>query len=239
MKTVFEGMVNGKKFNNVSEYNNYLMTLLNNGETVQAETRTYTDNSDERCECKCNGECECIDECTCGKCEQHADEPEIDFFCGMHEDGEEPYYLNTITGGPDDAKVTDAWEERLIDNITKVLDYLRDSTSHECEEYRNELEEVMVQLNTDASDIKAVDAKISERIKILEAELQQEQEKLKVVKSCKELNDLFTDRYGKLLGELETMINLKDNAEHCKEHKSSLFHEWLRTIFPQTNVHIE
>lgn len=235
MKTVFEGMVNGKMFNNVSEYNNYLMTLLNNGETVQAETRTYTDNSDERCECKCNGECD--GECTCEKCEQHTDEPEIDFFCGMHEDGEEPYYLNTITGGPDDAKVTDAWEERLIDNITKVLDYLRDSVVSDCEEYRDELEEVMVQLNTDASDIKAVDAKISERIEKLEAELQKEQEKLDVIKSCKELNDMFTDHYGKLLGELETMINIKNN--NSVKHKSSPFHEWLRTIFPQTNVHIE
>jgi hypothetical protein len=57
-KTVFEGVINGIEFDNVKEYNEYLMKLINAGEPVCASTSTHTED-----EC-CEPECEC---CECNE----------------------------------------------------------------------------------------------------------------------------------------------------------------------------
>lgn len=41
MKTIFEGIVNGEKFNNVEEYNQRISELMSAGETVDATTSTH------------------------------------------------------------------------------------------------------------------------------------------------------------------------------------------------------
>lgn len=43
MKTIFEGTVNGKKFNSVEGYNEELMRLINSGVEVSANSRTFSE----------------------------------------------------------------------------------------------------------------------------------------------------------------------------------------------------
>lgn len=46
-KTVFEGVINGKKFNNVEDYNNEMMRLLKEGAQIEATSETKTESEEE------------------------------------------------------------------------------------------------------------------------------------------------------------------------------------------------
>lgn len=48
-KTIFSGIINGKEYNNVAEYNAVLTKLLDNGESVCASTSTKTVEVEDKC----------------------------------------------------------------------------------------------------------------------------------------------------------------------------------------------
>lgn len=68
MKTIFEGTINGEKFNSVQAYNARMIELMNAGKEVNASSRTMSVNESAGCDCRC----------TCDKSEEVCDSPSLE-----------------------------------------------------------------------------------------------------------------------------------------------------------------
>lgn len=53
MKTIFEGTINGEKFNSVQAYNARMIELMNAGKEVNASSHTKSVNESAGCDCRC------------------------------------------------------------------------------------------------------------------------------------------------------------------------------------------
>lgn len=67
MKTIFEGTINGEKFNSVQAYNARMIELMNAGMEVNASSHTKTVNESAGCDCRC----------TCDKSEETCTTPSL------------------------------------------------------------------------------------------------------------------------------------------------------------------
>ena len=68
MKTIFEGTINGEKFNSVQAYNARMIELMNAGKEVNASSHTKSVNESAGCDCRC----------TCDKSEEVCDLPSLE-----------------------------------------------------------------------------------------------------------------------------------------------------------------
>lgn len=68
MKTIFEGTINGEKFNSVQAYNARMIELMNAGMEVNASSHTKTVNESAGCDCRC----------TCDKSEETCTESSLE-----------------------------------------------------------------------------------------------------------------------------------------------------------------
>lgn len=273
MRTIFEGTVNGKVFNNVKEYNEALVAAINAGECVSADSRTYTvKDEDENPPMKSktnffgsvNGveynnvedynkavqevltsgkplnaqsstRTECENECGCNCCSEPECENDEDFFFpGLNETEEDvPYYLDTITGNPNhDEELLEAWEEDLADNFEAVLKEIKSFTSKDLQDYLEDLQDALVRIGKDKTNIKDLQAKYTAEIDIVQEQIEKLQlemnnliiqkekseENLRVIDGCEKLNDIFTQHYIAKHDAVESQLmdlNKENNCENC------------------------
>lgn len=237
MKTVFEGTVNGKKFDNVFDYNNALSHAIQAGLQINASSRTKTvldDQPECECECACNGECEC----TCnGECECTCNQPE--WFFGL-EEGRELYYLDTLSPENLDNELQ-TWYDGLENNRKSIFESMSNFNQDDFDCYKQDLMDVIENLNKDSNNINLVLNSINsslaektnkldnlaEQIQALKTEYDETAnqkhellEKQRLVNGCNTLNNMMLTHYGEIIGEVERIQCTPNNDQPEEQIKN-------------------
>lgn len=161
MKTIFEGTINGEKFNSVQAYNARMIELMNAGAEVNASSHTKSVNESAGCDCRC----------TCDKSEETCAAPsledavktlveaienddevvEVTLYPYFGED--DPHYLDTLVD--DDAEVNDAVRHEVNEELTtywlNIAEYLFADDVCNCEkkEYMENIREIIKAIEAD------------------------------------------------------------------------------------------
>ncbi|MBR5297104.1 MAG: hypothetical protein IKU29_04445 [Parabacteroides sp.] len=127
MKTVFEGVVNGQRFNNVNDYNKAITAAINNGEEINASSSTKTVST------------------------PPASHQGILTLNNINENlliGMDPeeYYAN---GSID----LDEWEKALADNYDTLKDIIPHLSFKDLEDYRTQIDWVFERLSSDENEM--------------------------------------------------------------------------------------
>ena len=222
MKTVFEGMVNGKVFNSVSEYNKALTEAIEKGLAINAQSNTYTVNENESGCCQCQK-----NPCECGI--ENADKEnetvnhDVNFFYGMNENDD--HYLDTLNGNDDDLVVINSWRNELQENLKEVIDYANKYfTIQDFNDYREDLIDVLKQLEEDKKNIDRLKYKFHEKsnelieqknnlenkikciyndIDLIDKELNRLKSNRVLMDHCETLHKVFEKHYSILTGEMD------------------------------------
>lgn len=170
-KTVFEGVINGIKFDDVKEYNKYLMKLIDAGESVCASTSTKTE-----CECETCCEVEC---CECN-------EPDETLMLPGFNNRDDKEYVNGFISDNADEDVANlaVLKEKLADNLEGIIHRVHNMDKAALDNYVADVEEVR---DIISQDTQATETVISKK----EAELQ------KLKRSLKVLN-VWNDNYASI-----------------------------------------
>ena len=164
-KTIFEGVINGIKFDNVKDYNEYLTKLINTGESFNASTSTKTE-----CETCCDGECTCSDKET----------PVIHMFPGFDNGDNKEYVDGFISDNADeDVASLAVLREKLADNLEGIIHRVHSMDEAALENYENDVEVVQNIITRDTQNTEDV---ISKK----EAELQKLKRSLAVLNVWKD-----------------------------------------------------
>lgn len=164
-KTIFEGVINGRKFDNVKDYNEYLTKLINAGESFNASTSTRAE-----CETCCEEECTCADK----------EAPVIYMLPGFVNGCNKEYVDGFISDNADeDVASLAVLKEKLAENLEGIIHRVHSMDEAALENYEDDVEEVQDIIAQDAQDTEDV---ISKK----EAELQKLKRSLAVLNVWKD-----------------------------------------------------
>ena len=198
-KTVFEGVVNGVKFDNVKEYNEYLMKIIETGEPVCASTSTHTEE----------GEC-------CGCCDPNCNYGEEDYTimlpgCIVGRDNDKSYVDSYVSDNAiADKQALDELQDDLCDNLEGIITEVNKMDRAALEGYLKDVNEAMEVIN---ADYKSTKRHIAEREQEIDR-LQRETEKLH--RAAKVL-ELWKDNYVAIKDVVEdamTVDNIKPSNDN-------------------------
>lgn len=185
-KTIFEGTVNGVKFDNVKEYNEYLMKLIETGKPVSASTKTTT-----------------IDEEV-----TNSDNNPFFKFPGFDETEPEYSYKNrmdSLTGSEMDNEILDNVNDHLdlvIDNVkTNIIDHMGKTDKLH---YLGKVENIIDELKVNRCKTDSALKKLNNEIIILN-------QKLELLANGLALNDLYLTFYE----DLKNVLVAKPENETC------------------------
>lgn len=175
MKTIFEGTINGEKFNSVQAYNARMIELMNTGAEVNATSRTKSVNETSECDCSTcdmphdtamDGYKRLID-AICSDNETDPDE-EITLYPYFNDD--EPYYLDALVD--DNVESNKAIRNVVADTLnvhwSEIVEFLncRDVCVRDKKEYLNDVHDIITSINRDHKvNAEAISKINQERIK--------------------------------------------------------------------------
>ena len=197
MKTVFEGKVNGQVFDNVADYNAALVEALKHG-NVEASSNTKTVPDEDIEQTCCDNEVECC----CEACE------EPDWFPGLDKDD---YYMDSMVGQNDKDKDTyNEWKEYLEDNYQDVVEFYKQLTPEDQDNYLNDLKLIALKQVSDdkCKNEQALESLVVER-EDLKERLQKLDKDIAVLGNAGQLNNMFNQYYTTLIKQLESMVAAK------------------------------
>lgn len=140
-KTIFEGIVNGTKYDNVDDYNKAVQAAINEGQNVEASSSTKII------------ECE-DDDCECKKCECKKEIPDIDFnFKSMMK--KNPCELEEML-------------DQLENNFKQLPDHYKESLLHLIKDTRVIAERQMKVTEKDIDNLDTQAAEIQNQIESLD-----------------------------------------------------------------------
>lgn len=219
-RTIFEGTVNGEKFDNINAYNARVNQLMESGEFLSASSSTRVEDITQEVE----GIKEIIEEI------ENLDEKPIkavERFLPASDDSSN--YIDEIMLSGDVqgeiAKLTD----NLYELSQEVINNIPHNTRHQLETYLNAALDVYEKLIkdlklTDAAitrkDDKIVDIenkieKLKEQIESLELECKKYADEVMVLDDAYQVIDTYLDFYEKVIGEVNEAIEEKVNKCHC------------------------
>ena len=164
MNTIFEGTINGEKFNSVEAYNNKMLELINAGVSIDASS--HTKSVDDTCK-KCSGQTRCTCDNSCDN-KKSGHEKLIEAICNADEGGieekellealypyfvdEDPYYLDALVGT--DKEVNTEALKDVEYNLDYCWDVIKDYfESDEClcqkKDYLNDVHDIIASIKHD------------------------------------------------------------------------------------------
>ena len=164
MNTIFEGTINGEKFNSVEAYNNKMLELINAGVSIDASS--HTKSVDDTCK-KCSGQTRCTCDNSCEN-KKSGHEKLIEAICNSDEGGieekellealypyfvdEDPYYLDALVGT--DKEVNAEALKDVEYNLDYCWDVIKDYfESDEClcqkKDYLNDVHDIIASIKHD------------------------------------------------------------------------------------------
>jgi hypothetical protein len=201
MKTIFEGTINGEKFNSVQAYNARMIELMNAGVNVDASSSTKSVDESSNC-----------DRCTCDKSESTLDKAVkeiIDAYTSVNKDADtedvevtlypyfdedDAYYLDTLV--THDPSVNKKNFDEVCDHITEawseILEFLTCDNICVCDkkEYLNDVHDIIASINNDDKANKNALNNINEQKMKAEAEFAEA--KMRYEQTISSLNDSKT-----------------------------------------------
>jgi hypothetical protein len=206
-KTIFKGIINGKEFNNVNEYNAVLTDLMAKGVAINASTSTSTKMIDE------------------------SHEPNINMLpgFGVMASNKKAYVNNYVTGDKKtDKENLDNLTKYLHENIESVARKILDMDAAALQEYSNDIDNILNIISIDTKQTVDTIAKKKKELDVLE-------NALKVLELWKynyeAFDDLVEDAATKFEEKCEYECKCQDNenecgcnnveckCEHCKEEE--------------------
>lgn len=180
MKTIFEGIVNGQKFDNVADYNEALTKAINEGNVVQASSRTYSTEEPEPA------------------AEPNEESPALpNFYIGMDPDN---YYMDMMTGDEEvDDNTLEKVNETLTETIHSIADVLNELTDDDLKVYQRNLSNIAVKLDGDRTKNNALIGQFDQETEELSEKLREIEKKLDLLSSCEVLNDMMKQYYSELI----------------------------------------
>lgn len=206
-KTVFEGVINGIQFDNVKEYNKYLMKLIEAGEPVCASTSTRTE--DECCDC-----CEC-------ECECERNKPETVMMlpgCIIGRDNDKSYVDSYVSDNAiADKQSLEELEDELADNMEGVIEKIHKMDRAALEGYLKDVNEALGVINADYKSTKRCIAEREQEIERLHKESQ------KLGRATKVL-ELWHDNYLAIKATIEDAMTV-DNTKPSNDNDEQVARE--------------
>lgn len=148
-KTIFKGVINGKEFNNVNEYNKVLTELMAKGVAVNASTSTSTEMIDE------------------------SYEPNMLPGFGVMDSNQKAYVNNYVTGDKKtDKEKLDTLTKYLDKNIEGVARKIHDMDVAALHEYSNDINNVLNIISTDTKQTVDTIVKKKKELAVLENALE-------------------------------------------------------------------
>lgn len=203
-KTVFEGVVNGIKFDNVKEYNEYLMKLIEAGEPINASTSTHTEN-----ECGCCGCCEC--ECT-------GDDEQIMMLPGAIYSDDKSYVDSYISDNAiADKQALNELGDELRDNLKGVFRKIHKMDTAALENYLLDVNKTINVIKADLKSTKKAIAIRAEAIENATKELDKLNRSLNIL-------DLWMDNYSAIKDTINDAMTV-DNAKPSNDNDEKIAKE--------------
>lgn len=197
-KTVFEGVINGVKFDDVQAYNDMLTRLLASGEEITASTSTRSEGIG--CNCCENGCCQCEVECN---------EPETVMMlpgCIIGRDNDKSYIDSYVSDNAiADRQSFEELEDELGNNMEGVIEKIHQMDKAALEGYLKDVNEALGVINTDYKNTKRCIAEREQEIERLHKESQ------KLGRATKVL-ELWHDNYLAIKATIEDAMTV-DNAK--------------------------
>ena len=220
-KTVFKGVINGKHFDDVKEYNKYLSKLIEAGETFSAETSTQTVAVDENKNCKRNW--------LSGKCNDDKVNEFDNMMLPYFNDSE--YYLDKIVTADNEANVNniERMEFVLSNNLNLVKANLVNMTDNDLKMYTDKILDILNNVSIDKKFNNEAQEKISkkaeqakERYEKQMAAVQAEHDiamekydaEYEILESAEYVMDKMIDYYNKVL----KLLNPEPLKEACSNY---------------------
>ena len=177
-KTVFEGVINGVKFDNVQAYNDMLTRLLASGEEITASTSTRSEGIG--CNCCENACCQC--ECN---------ELETVMMLPGFDNGDNKEYVDGFISDNADEDVASlaVLKEKLANNLEGIIHRVHSMDEAALENYEADVEKVQ---DIITQDTQATEDVISKK----EVELQK-------LKRCLAVLNVWKDSYASIKGCIE------------------------------------
>ena len=201
-KTIFEGVINGRKFDNVKEYNEYLMKLIDTGKSFNASTSTKTECENECCQCDCN-------------------EPETVMMlpgCIIGRDNDKSYVDSYVSDNAIvDKQSFEELEGELGDNMEGVIEKIHKMDRAALEGYLKDVNEVLGVINTDYKSTKHCIAEREQEIEHLQNESQ------KLCRATRVL-ELWHDNYLAIKATIEDAMTV-DNAKPSNDNDEKVAKE--------------
>lgn len=154
MKTIFEGIINGEKFNSVQEYNSKMLELISAGKQVDASSHTKSVKEN-----TCG-----TSRCVCDKSVKTPEEKLLEAICNAKDEDiilqsmlpyfedDEPYYLDELVGNDVDENnmILKDVHDYLDTSWEYIIEYLN-SNQCTCEkkDYLNDVHDIITNIKRD------------------------------------------------------------------------------------------
>lgn len=210
-KTVFKGVINGKHFDDVKEYNKYLSKLIEAGETFSAETSTQTvtvdENENKNCKCKClSGESNKINE---------FDNMMLPYF------NDSEYYLDKIVTSDNETNVNniERMEFVLSNNLNLVKANLVNMTDNDLKMYTDKILDILNNVNRDKKFNNEAQEKISEKVE------QTAERYEKQMAAVQAEHDIAMEKY-------DAEYEILESAEYVMDKMIDYYNKVLKLLHP-------
>lgn len=203
-KTIFKGVINGKHFDDVKEYNKYLSKLIESGETFSAETSTQTVAVDENKQCKCNDD----------KVNEF-DNIMLPYF------NDSEYYLDKIVTADNEANVNniERMEFVLSNSLNLVKANLVNMTDNDLKMYTDKILDILNNIGRDKKYNNEAQEKVSKKV---------EQTKEKYEKQLAAVEAEYDIAMEKYDAEYEIL----ESAEYVMDKMIDYYNEVLKYLRP-------
>lgn len=226
-RTIFEGTVNGEKFDNVQDYNARVKELMESGQFESASSSTRVEEyehsgyvrpveDDSHCDCGCD-----CDECTCTCTEQLPwEDDDLSFYPYLDED--DPLYLDVlVTDHRETNREALAEVSRVFEKCKRyIIDALEDpdTDAESKKNYLEDIKEIVENLAADKKDtleaIKKVEKKAEDLRKEYEEKFQAIDRDRFILEESRPVIDAFLDFYRGV--ESDIILNIKENTHKPK-----------------------
>lgn len=200
-KTVFKGVINGKEFNSVEDYNNEMLRALAAGETIKAESHTETVDQEE-CNCSCQS-----------KYQKEA----VDRYCMLPRFHDTEYYIDALVTGDDD-KDSESYAKEL-ESLSDTFEFIKGEVAKLSEtsfdEYYDDVVEVCEMISDDDEGNEATIVNLNEEREELIKRINDIDQELRICENAKPVITLYQDFYGDVK-ELLNEIKGNKKLEVCK-----------------------
>lgn len=220
-RTIFEGTVNGEKFNTVQEYNARLTELLNAGVNVEASSNTRVEDEEEVASADFTRSCT----------DAVYEDEELSYYPYCEDD--DPYYLDLLV--TEDADVNDDAKKEMHRIFDKCFKYICDAlydpsvTETTKKEYLADIRDICTRLNQDNKynteaivNVKKSKSVAEEAFKRAQQDYENAMSRLnaeeQILRDAKPIIDDFIRFYSAVEGEtLQSIAECRSKCNCCGE----------------------